>query len=155
MLLTDKYNYLGLPPELEDGIQVMTGICCCRHANNISFNILRQLGYDCKKTFFYVNNETGTWHEKTNALGTNHIATSIQTTEKRIILDIYNDLIFSTANGKTESLRQELTPEEMMICRKYNDEENITPIAKTLKKYYQLRELGITHVYDDEEYGEY
>ena len=154
MDLNGSYDYLGLPSELEDGIQVMTGVCCCRHANNITYNILKELEYKCKLAFFYVDKQTGTWHEKPKVLGNNHVTISIKQPEIEIVLDTYNDLAFSITDGKIKSIRQELTSEEIAICRKYNDQENIKSLAKALKRYYDLRRLGITHIYD-EKYGEY
>lgn len=36
----NNYDYLGLPVEISQGVQVMYGICCCRHVTEFLYNLL-------------------------------------------------------------------------------------------------------------------
>ena len=155
MTFMDKYNYLDteLASDIECGIEVMHGICCCRHANNIMFNLLKEFGYNSSMTFYYVDELANTWTRKDNACGSNHVVTSLQKNELEIILDTINNFAFINEFGYPKIVEEELTPSDIFICQQYHDEKNIELISKILKKYYTLRDLGVKYIYDEEEYG--
>lgn len=153
MILDDKYNYLSLPNELEDGIQIMYGICCCRHANVLLNNILQLLEYNSALLFIFIDKDN-IWHRKKNGCEANHIVTTIQQQKKELILDLANNYIFEVDTlGNIILLNEELTRKEKEICQQYTDETYIKKISKILKKYYSLKNLGVKNIYDDEEYG--
>lgn len=55
----NNYDYLELPSEISQGVQVMYGICCCRHATEFLYNLLCILNYNPSLIYIYVDNNTG------------------------------------------------------------------------------------------------
>lgn len=146
-----NYPYLGIPIELSEGIQVTIGTCCCRHANELLNDILRLLNYDSKILFIYID-ENNDWHIKPNGCNCNHMAVTLNNSNKKIILDLYNNFIFTSDYlGNVITINKELTQHEKEECHQFKD-DNIKKISKTLKKYYKLKSHGITHIYDDDYY---
>ncbi|MCI6266100.1 MAG: hypothetical protein MR598_04570 [Erysipelotrichaceae bacterium] len=154
MMFDGKYPYLALPIELSEGVQVMNGICCCRHATELLNDLLNLLNYDSKMLYIFVDTEN-IWHRQKNGCHANHLVTSIKKENTELILDLENDFLFTVdSTGNIINLKTELTLQDRINCEKYQDKENIKRISKVLKKYYSLRNLGITHIYEEEKYGE-
>lgn len=154
MILTSNFSFLEIPSNLEQGIQVMYGICCCRHANTLQKNIMHSLGYEQAMDSFYFVDENNIWHKKENGFGSNHLVTSIYQENTKIIFDSYNGFSFKQQpDGSIILIDEPLTPEEKVICSQYSDQKNIKNISKVLKKYYCLNSLGINHIYEEEIYG--
>lgn len=148
MLFYDKYKFLSLPSDLSDGIQITMGICCCRHATEFLYDLLYLLDYKPKLLFIKIE-ANGDWLIS-NTHNANHVVVSIICDNKEIILDLLNDLIFTrTQDGNIKSLKIKLDCSLIATCNKYNDEANIKSISKTLKKYYNLRNLGVKYVFDE------
>lgn len=154
IIFDDQYQFLSLSTELGEAVQVMNGICCCRHANGLLIDLLRQLDYLCEELYIWID-EYGDWHKRKNVLGSNHVVTSVKYEEIELIIDLFNNFIFMIDSlGNTIPLtKEQLTIGDEMACKTYNDQMNIKKISKVLKKYYTLRDLGITHVYEEEIYG--
>ncbi len=152
MIFSDSYNYLGFHSNLDNGLQVMCGICCCRHVNSLLEGVLAQLQYPINPTFFYIDRDI--WYRRKFGTNANHLAISLQKGEQEWILDLYNNFIFSfDSKGKIQLLNTSLNMDLKNKCQQYQDQENIRPISKILKKYYHLSSLGITHIYEEEKYG--
>lgn len=63
-----NYPYLSLPIQCSDGLQVMLGVCCCRHINGLFYDLLKSLHNDCELSFIFID-EDDCWHKKKTAVG--------------------------------------------------------------------------------------
>ncbi len=139
----NNYDYIGLPIELSQGVQVMHGICCCRHATNFFYDLLCTLNIDSSLLYICIDNANGNWYivnpacEKANhqAILFNYGGKCVIDPANKFILQIQSD-------GQVASLDTEYLGD----LKSYQD-DNIDVVAKTLKKYYKYRELGVERVY--------
>lgn len=46
MTCSNTYDYLFLPNLCSDGALVMYGVCCCRHATSLLYDVLKSFGFD-------------------------------------------------------------------------------------------------------------
>ena len=137
----NNYDYLGLPVEISQGVQVMYGICCCRHATEFLYNLLCILNFNPSLIYIWVDNNTGLWRKVNPAIEkANHLAILL---DNKCIIDPRNKFILQIQ--KNGGLTQ-LDSEYFGQLETYQ-ENNIVTIGKVLKKYYTYRELGIERVY--------
>ncbi len=137
----NNYDYLGLPVEISQGVQVMYGICCCRHATDFFYNLLCILNFNPSLIYIWVDNDTGLWRKVNPAIEkANHQAILL---DNKCIIDPANKFILQIQ--KNGGLTQ-LDSEYFGQLETYQ-ENNIVTIGKILKKYYTYRELGIKSVY--------
>ena len=139
--LDNNYDYLGLPVEISQGVQVMHGICCCRHATEFFYNLLCILNFNSSLIYIWVDNDTGLWRKVNPAIEkANHQAILL---DNKCIIDPANKFILQIQkNGELTQLDSEYFGQ----LETYQ-ENNIVTIGKILKKYYTYRELGIKSVY--------
>ncbi len=137
----NNYDYLGLPVEISQGVQVMHGICCCRHATEFFYNLLCILNFNPSLIYIWVDNDTGLWRKVNPAIEkANHQAILL---DNKCIIDPANKFILQIQkNGELTQLDSEYFGQ----LETYQ-ENNIVTIRKILKKYYTYRELGIKSVY--------
>lgn len=137
----NNYDYLGLPVEISQGVQVMYGICCCRHATEFFYNLLCILNFNPSLMYIWIDNDTGLWRRVNPAIEkANHQAILLN---NKCIIDPANKFILQIQkNG-------ELTQQDSEYFGQLEtyQENNIAVIGKVLKKYYTYRELGIKSVY--------
>lgn len=137
--IDNDFNYLGLSSDISEGIQVMHGICCCRHATEFLYNLLNILNLNPSLMYIQTNNRTGEWH-KTTPTKANHLTILLN---NQYIIDPINKFILEIQKGGELKL---LDSDYLNVLKPYQ-EDNIIVIGKTLKKYYALRELDIKNVY--------
>ena len=137
----NNYNYLGLPIEISQGVQVMYGICCCRHATTFLYNLLCTLKFNPSLIYVWIDNDTGLWRKvNPTTEKANHIAILLN---NKYIIDPANKFILQMQkNGELILLDSEY-PNQLGTYQ----EDNIVVIGKVLKKYYTYRNLGIKNVY--------
>lgn len=146
-----SYPYLSLPIQCSDGLQVMLGVCCCRHVNGLFYDLLKSLHKNCDLSFFFID-ENDCWHKKNNGCGANHIVVTAYENNTDFLFDAYNNFGFTiTKDDDLEPLSFDSNPVHLLT--QYDDSSNINKISKVLTKYYQLRDIGITHVYEEDRYG--
>lgn len=138
-----NFNYLALP-NMPEQLQVMYGIGCCRHINQLINDILLTLGFNSVIQYIRVDN-TDTWHRATPK-DANHLVVILKDNNKEYLLDAYNNFAFQIIGTDLIPLNLP-TPKCLAIATKYPD-DNIKEIGQVLKKYYNLQEYGIDYVYD-------
>lgn len=137
-----NYPFLHLANIDSNGIYVMYGIFCCRHANLLTYDIFTNLGFNCSKKFVKTNGDTWNYTNPTNS---NHVVILLNTSERNFMLDTANKFLLEIEpNGNLIPVEQGI---DSSIIDNYYD-ENVNRIGRTLEKYYHLRDLGIKHVYD-------
>lgn len=138
-----NYNYIGLPVDISQGVHVMYGICCCRHATEFLYDLLCILNFNPTFIYVWVDNITETWRKVNPAVDSvNHQAILLNKKHKYIIDPINKFILQVQENGQLKSLNVEYSPN-----LRFYQEGNIDIIEKVLKKYYTYRELGIERVY--------
>lgn len=136
----NNYDYLGLPLEISRGVQVMYGICCCRHATEFFYDLLCMFNYNPSLLYIYVDNNTGVWHKEDLIDKANH---QVILLNDRYIIDPANKFILQIQkNGELK-----LMDAEYPDCLKAYQETNITVVGNVLEKYYTYKRLGIRNVY--------
>lgn len=137
----NNYDYLGLPLEISQGVQVMHGICCCRHATEFLYNLLCMFNYNPSLLYIYVDNNTGVWRKVNPAIDkANH---QVILLNDRYIIDSANKFILQIQkNGELK-----LMDSEYPDCLETYQENNITVVGNVLEKYYTYKRLGIRNVY--------
>lgn len=138
----NNYDYLGLPVEMSQGIQVMYGICCCRHATEFLYDLLCILNCNPSLIYFWIDNDTGIWRKVDPAIEkANHQAILL---DNEFIIDPANKFILQIQkNGELTALNSEYLGQ----LETYQ-ENNIVIIGNVLKKYYTCRKLGIKNIYE-------
>lgn len=145
------YPYLAFPIRCSAGLQVMLGVCCCRHINGLFYDLLKSLHKNCELSFIFID-EDGCWYKKENGCGANHVVVTAQENNTDFLFDVYNNFGFTiTKDDDLEPLSFDSSPAHLLS--QYDDSSNINKISKVLTKYYQLRDIGITHVYEEDRYG--
>ncbi len=137
----NNYDYLGLPLEISQGVQVMCGICCCRHATEFLYDLLCMFNYNPSLLYIYVDNNTGVWRKVNPAIDkANH---QVILLNDRYIIDPANQFVLQIQkNGELE-----LMDSEYPDCLETYQETNITVVGNVLEKYYTYKRLGIRNVY--------
>lgn len=137
----NNYDYLELSSEISQGVQVMYGICCCRHTSEFLYDLLCILNFNPSLIYIWIDNDTGLWHKVNPAIEkANHQAVLLN---NKYIIDPANKFILQRQiNGKLN-----LIDSEYHDYLKNYQENNIAVIADILKKYYTYKDLGIKNVY--------
>lgn len=137
----NNFAYLGLPVDISQGVQVMYGVCCCRHATEFLFNLLNILDFDPSLLYVFADSDTGIWHRVNPATErANHQAIILK---NKCIVDPANKFILKTHdNGELTQIDSSYIGQ----IRPYQ-EESIETVGKVLKKYYTYKEMGIERVY--------
>ncbi len=137
----NNYDYLGLPLDVSQGVQVMYGVCCCRHATEFLYNLLCTLNFNPTLIFIFVDNSTGIWRKVNPAIErANHQAILL---EGKYIIDPANKFILQMQeNGDLY-----LIDSEYLGNLKSYQESNIAVVGNILEKYYMYKKLGIKSVY--------
>lgn len=136
--VNNNYDYLALPSEISQGVQIMYGVGCCRHATYFLFDVLRFMEQNPYLLYIYID-EKSDWKiinpitEKAN-----HVVILLN----GVIIDPINKTILKEKNSKLEYLN---TLANFSI-RPYEDPEIYT-VKKILDKYYKIKKLGINNVY--------
>jgi len=146
MIFKNRYNYFPLPSALSDGIQVMNGICCCRHANTLNYDILKTLGLKVKLQPILIKNNT--WIKLNNFVGGNHVITILEEEGITYNFDLVGGFQFKNNNGELIFLNTSINNQIKELCDTYEDKENIEGINRILNKYYNLRKIGVTSIYN-------
>lgn len=137
----NNYDYLGLSSDISQGVQVMYGICCCRHASEFLYDLLCVLNFNPSLIYIWVDNNTGFWRKVNPAIEkANHQAVLFN---NKYIIDPANKFILQIQNNGELNL---IDSEYLSHLETYK-ENNIAVIGKVLKKYYTYKELGIKSVY--------
>lgn len=137
----NDYEYFRLPVEISRGVQVMHGICCCRHATEFFYDLLCILHSNPSLLYIWVDHDTNIWHKVNPAVEkANHLV---------ILFD--NKYIIDPANKFILQMQKEgeltLLDAEYRGQLKTYQENNIVTIGKVLHKYYTCRELGVKSIY--------
>lgn len=142
--IENNYDYLALPPTISQGVQIMYGICCCRHASKFLYDLLCILDFNPILIYYFVDNNGG-WHKANPAVEkANHIAVLLNNNDGEYVVDLVNEFILKIErDGQLKSIDiesiEDITP--------YQD-SNVDVIGKVLTKYYKYKELGIESVYE-------
>lgn len=140
------FNYLSLPNIDYIGIQVMYGVCCCRHVNSFINDIMSLLGFNASLYYIYIDND-GNYHPCT-PINANHVAILLTENSSEYILDPMNNfLLIKEADNSLTSLDLNTFSLDIKEFLLFSD-DNVQCISKVLKKYYHLHSIGINHVYD-------
>lgn len=139
----DDYNYIGLPSSISRGVQVIYGICCCRHATGFLYDLLCILKFNPSLMYIWVDNSTRIWRKVNPAIeNANHLVILLKCGNEYVI-DLANTLILQVLeDGQLESLDTRFFGN----IKPYRD-DNIDVVDKVLKKYYMYRNLGIEETY--------
>ncbi len=141
-ICTNDYDFLHLANLDTDGLLVMYGVCCCRHATSLLYDVLIGLGIDCSLMYIFVG-DGGTW-KVTDVNSANHVVVKLEENGKEYLIDSINKFILEMLdNGELKQLEIE----DDIDFDNYSD-SNIEKIGKVLTKYYNLKRMGIEHVYD-------
>lgn len=139
----NNFNYLELPSEISQGVQVMYGICCCRHSTEFLYDLLCILNFNPSLIYIWIDND-GIWHKVNPAIQKANHQAILLNNKYDYIVDPANKFILQIKkNGELKSLD--------LVCfdnLKDYQEENIDIVGKILKKYYTYRELGVKRVYN-------
>lgn len=137
----NNFAYLGLPIDISQGVQVMYGVCCCRHAAEFLYNLLTILDFDPTLLYIFIDSDTRTWHRVNPAFErANHQAIML---ENKCIVDPSNKFILKTHDsGELTKLESSYTGQ----IKPYQEYE-IATVGKVLKKYYTYKEMGIERAY--------
>lgn len=144
MRFDNDYNYIPLPQQLSNGVHITTGISCCRHANKFLFDILNSSCISPIIIYIFID-EKNMWHRvDPGKQYANHCALSLNINNHDYIVDATNKLILELKSN------EELIQIPILSTNKLEEyhDTNIEDIAKTLKKYYTYRNLGIKTIYD-------
>lgn len=142
IIFDNDYEYIGLPSKISNGVHVMCGICCCRHATSFLYDFLCILDFNPVLMYVLVDNESNIWHKVDPSIEmANHIVISLN---DKYILDPVNKFILE------KGIKGELKLLDKKDFYKFIDykDSNIDEIGKVLKKYYTYKELGIKNIYD-------
>ena len=138
----NNYDYLGLPSEISQGVYVMYGICCCRHATDFLYNLLCFLNFEPSLMYIWIDKDAGLWREVNPAINkANHKAILL---DNKFIIDPANKFILQKQKNKELTLLDS----QYFGQLEFYQENNIDVIAKVLKKYHTYKELGIENIYD-------
>lgn len=142
----DNFKYLPLSNTNYSGIQVMYGICCCRHVSAFINDILTLLGFNT--SLYYVQiDENNNWHP-CSIIDANHVTILLKDNNKEYILDPTNNFILKKESDQSLTLLNfDLSPLKIQQFMNFED-ENVKDIGKVLKKYYHLQKIGIKNIYD-------
>lgn len=137
---TNDYDYLHLPNLCSDGALVMYGVCCCRHATSLLYDILKGLGFDVSLQYIEVCDD-GNW-KRTTYDKANHIIVILRENGNTYYLDAINKFILEILdNGDFKQLDV-----EYFENFEYKD-SNVKKIGEKISEYYNLKRLGIESVY--------
>lgn len=140
---TNDYDYLHLPNLCSDGALVMYGVCCCRHATSLFYDILKSLGFDVSLQYIKVCDDDN-WKRVTYDKA-NHIIAILRENGKTYYLDAINKFILELLdNGDFKQLNIDIVEDF-----DYQD-SNVKKIGEKLSKYYNLKRLGVEHIYEEE-----
>lgn len=140
---TNDYDYLHLPNLCSDGALVMYGVCCCRHATSLLYDILKSLGFDVSLQYIKVCDDDN-WKRVTYDKA-NHIIAILREKGKTYYLDAINKFILELLdNGDFKQLNIDIVEDF-----DYKD-SNVKKIGEKLSKYYNLKRLGVEHIYEEE-----
>lgn len=138
----NNFDYLPLPLTLSQGVQVMYGVCCCRHASEFLNDLSGFLNLDSSLMYVWIDSVTGTWHKVNPAVEkANHQVILFH--NGKYIADPANKFFLEVQDG---GKLYPFSIESYNPIKAYED-ENIRTIGKTLKKYYVYRELGVERIY--------
>lgn len=141
IVFENNYNYIDLPSNISNGVHVMYGICCCRHATEFLNDFLHIMGFET--TLIYVLTDNNVW-QKVEPTRANHITILLNDKDYEYMIDPVNKFICQIkSNGDLISL----DIKSLDNVLEYND-SSIKDIGKILKKYYTYKSLGIDHVYN-------
>lgn len=139
----DDYNYIGLPLSISRGVQVMYGICCCRHATAFLYDLLCILKFNPSLMYIWLDNTTGIWHKVNPAIEEANHLVILYKCGNEYVIDPANKLILQIQeDGQLKSLDTRFFDN----IKPYRD-DNIDVVEKILKKYYVYRDLGIEVAY--------
>lgn len=140
----NNYDYLELPSAISQGVHVMYGICCCRHATEFLYDLLRLLKFNPSMIYVWVDDINGIWRRVNPAMEkANHEAIISNNNDGEYIVDPANRFILQIeSDGQLNQL--DIGPFDN---QSFYQESNIEVVGKVLKKYYTYKKLGIKSVY--------
>lgn len=146
IIFDTNFNYLSLANIDHPGMQVMYGVCCCRHVTEFSNDIMSLLGFNTSLYYIYIDNNDIFHH--CDSIDANHVAILLTENLEEYILDPMNNFLLKkeTDNSLTP-LNLDVSHLDMKRFLHFSD-NNIQSISKVLKKYYHLQSIGINHIYD-------
>lgn len=142
IVFENNYNYIDLPSNISNGVHIMYGICCCRHATEFLNDFLHVLEFN--PSFMYILVDNNVWH-KVEPTKANHVVLLLNYCGYEYIVDPTNKFICQIENNGMLKL---IDIENLNNISDYND-PNIEDIGKVLRKYYTYKNLGINHIYDE------
>lgn len=142
----DEYNYLKISNMNNIGVQVMYGVCCCRHVSALIKDILNVLNFNASLYYIFID-EKGIWHCST-PLEANHVSVLIKDEDGEYILDPISDTTLKKDLAENfNAVDINVTDIDERYYKNYSD-PNIQNIGRVLKKYYNIQEVGIKQIYD-------
>lgn len=142
IICSNDYDYLYLSNLSRDGMFVMYGVCCCRHATRLLNDILHGLGFDA--SLYYFDTSNGDSWKRVSPCDANHIVVHLVEGDNEYLIDPINSFIFEI-NKNDEIIQIEI--DDFFYLEDYSD-SNILEIGKVLTKYYNLKRLGIDYIYE-------
>lgn len=142
IICTNEYDYLYLPNLESDGMLVMYGACCCRHATRLLNDILSGLGFST--SLYYFNTSEGESWRRVSPSNANHMVVHLEEDDNEYLVDPINSFILKIE--KNNDITQ-IEIDEVFDLEGYSD-SNVQEIGKVLTKYYNLKRLGINYIYD-------
>lgn len=141
IICTNDYDYLHLSNLCSDGVLVMYGVCCCRHATSLLYDILKSLGLDVSLQYIKVCDDNS-WRRATPAKA-NHIVVLLKENGSIYYLDAINKFILELLdNGDFKQL------DIGNISNIEYQDSTVVKIGKKLTKYYDLKKFGVEYIYD-------
>lgn len=141
IIFSNDFSFFPISSKLSDGIHIPYGVACCRHATSFLKDVLDLFGFSLSYLYISVSPD-GSW-KKVVPSKANHVVLVYFYQGRKFILDAANRWIFEVLENQNLHLlnfEEQKTP--------LFQDEHISTIGLTLKKYYSLRELGVTYVYD-------
>lgn len=141
-----SFNYLALSNLEYLGVQVMYGVCCCRHVSSFINDVLNEFKFDA--SLLYVNVDDSSSWRISEAIDANHVVVLLKDLGSEYILDPFNSRVLKKEGN------QDLTPlyfdsDDLSLFTKMEMiQGRVERIGKTLRKYYTLRDLGVQFIYD-------
>lgn len=121
----------------------MYGVCCCRHAAEFLYDVLRIFNFHPSLMYIWIDSITGDWRKVNPAIErANHQAVLIHN-DLQYIADPANQFLLEVQeDGKIQALDT-----ECFVSPKFYQDDRVEVVGKVLKKYYTYRELGVERIY--------
>jgi len=138
----NTYDYLYLSNLISEGALVMYGVCCCRHASTLGYDVFNLLGYDVSFKYIKICSN-GDW-KRVSMHEANHCVVRGIYSDREFYVDLINKLILEIFLDRSFEVLDVNFSNDLTT---YSD-SRVKEVGKVLSKYYNLKRMGIYHLYE-------